>query len=777
MGTTGSEVDIGRRTYPGYQQYFSGALSGVTVYNRALAASEVGALYTNGLTGGPVTTVTNLPPVTTTNSSPVSTTNTIGVTNGLVAWYPLAGDANDYSGNGNNGTIGGNASFAAGVSGAANTALSLNGSSQYVSLGHPSLYNFGGSDFTFSLWFQTTTTGTPQQLFSCDDPSGRQFIFDIDDLSSGTVTAYLQNGSTVVGYRTGNILSPNTWYHAVLVRQGNAPGALTLYLNGTPVASFGAFQNDFPFTMGATSSEVDIGRRTYAGYQQYFSGAMSGVAVFNRALSAGEVSTLYTNGLSGGTETTVTNPPPVTTTNTTSSTNVLGGVTNGLMAWYPLAGDANDYSGNGNNGTIGGNASFTAGVSGAANTALSLNGSSQYVSLGHPSLYNFGGNDFTFSVWFETTSTGTPQQLFSCDDISGRQFIFDINDLSAGTVTAYLQNGSAVVGYRTGNVLSPNTWYHAVLVRQGNAPGALTLYLNGATAGSFAAFQNDFPFAMGTTGSEVDIGRRTYAGYQQYFSGSMSGVAVYNRALSASEVIALYASGLQGANGAINDVTNGLAAWYPLAGDANDHSGNGNNGTIGGSAAFTTGANGAANTALSLNGTSQYVSLGHPALYDLGGNDFTFSVWFQTPVTGAPQQLFSCDDAAGRQFIFDIDDLSPGTITAYLQNGSAVVGYRTPNVLSANTWYHAVLVRHGNAPGALTLYLNGVAMPTFAAFQNDFPFTMGATSSEVDIGRRTYAGYQQYFDGSISGMRVYTRALSASEVATLYGNGVNAGRF
>jgi hypothetical protein len=45
-------VDIGRRTYLGYEQYFSGSLSGVAVYNRALSASEVGMLYSNGVAGG-----------------------------------------------------------------------------------------------------------------------------------------------------------------------------------------------------------------------------------------------------------------------------------------------------------------------------------------------------------------------------------------------------------------------------------------------------------------------------------------------------------------------------------------------------------------------------------------------------------------------------------------------------------------------------------------------------------------------------------------------------
>jgi hypothetical protein len=196
--------------------------------------------------------------------------------------------------------VAGSPSYTTGATGAANTALRLNGSSQYVSLGHPSLYNFGSGDFTFSLWFKTTSTAVPQQLFSCDDVSGRQFIFDIDDLSAGTVTAYLLDPASVVGYRTGNILSPNTWYSAVLVRQGNAPGALTLYLNGAAVGSFGAFENDFPFTMQATGSEVDIGRRTYLGYEQYFSGSLSGVAVYNRALSASEVGMLYSNGVAGG---------------------------------------------------------------------------------------------------------------------------------------------------------------------------------------------------------------------------------------------------------------------------------------------------------------------------------------------------------------------------------------------------------------------------------------------------------------------------------------------
>ena len=56
---------------------------------------------------------------------------------------------------------------------------------------------------------------------------------------------------------------------------------------------------------------------------------------------------------------TITNPSPTTTD-----------ITNGLVAWYPLAGDANDHSGHGNNATLFGSPTYTMGVNGAANTAF-----------------------------------------------------------------------------------------------------------------------------------------------------------------------------------------------------------------------------------------------------------------------------------------------------------------------------------------------------------------------------------------------------------------------
>ena len=68
------------------------------------------------------------------------------------------------------------------------------------------------------------------------------------------------------------------------------------------------------------------------------------------------------------------------------------------------------------------------------------------------------------------------------------------------------------------------------------------------------------------------IGSRGYGGY--FFNGLISNVQIYNTSLSANDVTALYNEGI---GGAPIDLQN-LVGWWPLNGNANDYSGNDNNG-------------------------------------------------------------------------------------------------------------------------------------------------------------------------------------------------------
>ncbi len=71
--------------------------------------------------------------------------------------------------------------------------------------------------------------------------------------------------------------------------------------------------------------------------------------------------------------------------------------------------------------------------------------------------------------------------------------------------------------------------------------------------------------------------------------------------------------------------TNGLVAYYPFIGNANDASGNGNNGTVNG-ATLTTDRFGSANKAYNFDGSSSYVQVADNPMLDLTG-DFSLSLW------------------------------------------------------------------------------------------------------------------------------------------------------
>ncbi|MEM4097858.1 MAG: LamG-like jellyroll fold domain-containing protein, partial [Candidatus Micrarchaeaceae archaeon] len=71
-----------------------------------------------------------------------------------------------------------------------------------------------------------------------------------------------------------------------------------------------------------------------------------------------------------------------------------------------------------------------------------------------------------------------------------------------------------------------------------------------------------------------DFGGGVIGRWDREFNGSIANVQVYSSALSQNDINALYAEGI---GGAPIDLQN-LVGWWPLNGDANDYSGNGNNG-------------------------------------------------------------------------------------------------------------------------------------------------------------------------------------------------------
>ena len=118
-------------------------------------------------------------------------------------------------------------------------------------------------------------------------------------------------------------------------------------------------------------------------------------------------------------------------------------------------------------------------------------------------------------------------------DVYNQGFELEINNGGANGFFA-VGNGTSFGSAGWSQNLSTGVWYNYVGVYTGSEVYA---YINGVQVGS-AAYSGG---SLDTGGYDVNIGRDPqYAG--DYFDGSVSGVRIYNRALSSTEVEALYSS-------------------------------------------------------------------------------------------------------------------------------------------------------------------------------------------------------------------------------------------
>ena len=92
-------------------------------------------------------------------------------------------------------------------------------------------------------------------------------------------------------------------------------------------------------------------------------------------------------------------------------------------------------------------------------------------------------------------------------------------------------------------------------------------------------------------------------------------------------------------------------------------------------------------------------------------------------------------------------------------------------VLSANTWYHFVIVFDSTNSDIIQCYVNGSAetMSIIGTPSGTFSGNINNSSIPITIGRRDSGGGGWYMNGKIDQVRLFNKALSSSEVTTLYG--------
>ena len=221
-------------------------------------------------------------------------------------------------------------------------------------------------------------------------------------------------------------------------------------------------------------------------------------------------------------------------------------------------------------------------------------------------------------------------------------------------------------------------------------------------------------------------------------------------------------------------LTNGLIAYYPFTGNANDSSGNGYNGTVSG-ATLTTDRYGNSNSAYNFDG-NQFIT-GNANNFPSGNSQRSVSIWYNAinlGQLGFSKLLFGYGGGiCGNSFniYFENTDLGPGYIGQYeIQGHCQAFRTNTSYPLPANNQWHNIIITYGS-DNLLRFYNDGILNLTSGLVSINSVvlnkiFVIGSVSSQD--GTTVYSDIlYKKFIGKIDDIRIYNRALSQSEITYL----------
>ncbi len=204
----------------------------------------------------------------------------------------------------------------------------------------------------------------------------------------------------------------------------------------------------------------------------------------------------------------------------------------GLVAYYPLDGDASDAAGN-HDGTISGTPDFVQGYPGQALDLASSATVPQYVSV--PYSEDFALNSFTIAAWINVKDLDALRAILGTRFNSDNTFDLKVEATrvhgDVGDGAAWL-NTSVDITAAQGGVISTGAWHHIAYAID-DATDTADLYLDGVLSATLTF--NGTPLLM-KADQELRIGNCSGT---EYMNGMIDDVRIYNRALSPAEIAGL----------------------------------------------------------------------------------------------------------------------------------------------------------------------------------------------------------------------------------------------
>jgi hypothetical protein len=642
---------------------------------------------------------------------------------GGVAWWRGEGDARDILG-------GSHASFAANTftTGRVGQAFQFNGSQFAQAPDHASL-DFSNA-FTIELWAFPTAAGLANGTTFLVSKGNMAFVttqsYGILFADDRRVLIRIANGSSLDQLASTSALPLNNWSHVAVTYDG---GTMRVFVNGvlenSQATSISSLLN--------TSEGFMMGGADFGGGSKIFCQAvLDEVALYKRALTAGEVLDIFNVGSGGKCVPVCTEPLP------------------GMVGWWRGESNVLDQIST-NNGILRNGATFTNGIVGG--TAFFLPGVSGYVEIpSAPSLVITGA--ITIEAWLFRRTGGQNSVLSKTAGRPARAG-WDWELYPDGALEFYVDgdgeyfNGNDREFRSSPGTVPSNVWTHVVTTFD-PATQIMKIYANGMDAGGSLVNGGTVNSIFPTTDPIRISG---FQGGQSnptlHFRGNVDEVGLYNRALTSNEVAVLFASRSAGRCIACAPQPPNMVSWWRGENNPLDLVGT-NHGSLVNGASFAAGRVGQAFRFISASNSGLIV----PSSPSLNPTEaITLEAWVNPssyPNT-APTVFRKANSTFGVQYLLGIGDGNSAGIAHFNLDGISV----TAGAVPLNAWTHLAGTYDRQA---LRLFVNGVQV---ASSPTNFP--IATSSMNLGIGKMDGAT-DRNFDGMIDEPMLYDRALSAAEI-------------
>jgi hypothetical protein len=434
-------------------------------------------------------------------------------------------------------------------------------------------------------------------------------------------------------------------------------------------------------------------------------------------------------------------------------------VTNGLLGYWTFDGRdivngvVRDLSGQANHGNPFNIASSTFYTRGKIGQGVRFDGINDRIEVPANASLNTKA-PLTVSAWIKPVSYGGGNQgaIIAKTNGGSAGWWFVANGSSGHNTLAFTVgfNPAGMIVNGTDDVLVLNQWQHVVFTWDGTVnTSGVHIYKNGVET-TYGTVSNGSGTINDDSAFNLTIG--TLSGGTQMFDGTIDDVHLYNRVLSASEIRKLYSQGSNGKIGVspLNPLDTGLLGYWTFDGKntpgrALDLSGNDNSAyfyNIASSTFYTRGKMGQAVNYSGVTGTGSAFTRVNP------GTTFTYSGWIYIPsgTININSNLMTNGNAIGLWITTDKINFDAGG--AHLSN----------TAMTRNAWHHVAVVDNATA---VTFYLDGVADGSTSIATDMFFNSMGCDDG---TGAECFTGKQD-------DVRLYSRALSATEIRQLYSLG------